>query len=191
MTKLVWFGIHFVRARVQSVLRQFVDTFCSHFQKNGFTAFQTWRTDLIWRALETSDPGASNRGSNVEIWPPGPNLARFKMAKLPRNWVFLAKLLTKNLYFLATQTFQTRWDRLQVVEFWRLTHRWMRQGREFPAHIELSLYDTRERLRRQISENQAKTLNPEHKVPNSGRSTDCIRTKNMASLDVKSPSSRK
>ena len=54
-------------AKVKSVLRQFMDLFCSNFQKNRLTDFQKCRVSLIRSALETSDPGASNGGPNVEI----------------------------------------------------------------------------------------------------------------------------
>ena len=51
----------------KAVLRRFVDTFCSNFQKNGPTDFQKSRKALILCALESYDPGASNGVSNVEI----------------------------------------------------------------------------------------------------------------------------
>ena len=57
----------FADSAVQSVLRQFVNLFCSNFQKNHLTDFQKCRIALIRGALESSAPGASNVGSNVEI----------------------------------------------------------------------------------------------------------------------------
>ena len=47
-----------------------------------------------------------------------------------------AKLLTKNCFYLATQTFQMQWGR---VRFWRCTHCWMRQDPYFPAHFKSAL----------------------------------------------------
>ena len=55
------------RLSVPSELRQFVDLFCFNFQKKRLTDFQKCRIALISDALESSDPGASNGGSNVEI----------------------------------------------------------------------------------------------------------------------------
>ena len=61
------FGWGEFASTVQAVLRRFVDTFCSNFQKNGPTDFQKSRKALILGALESYDPGASNGVSNVEI----------------------------------------------------------------------------------------------------------------------------
>ena len=87
-------------ARVQSVLRQFVDLFCSNFQKNRLTDFQKCRISLIWAALESSDPGASNGGPNVEIWPNAADLITVEMSRLTRNWVWnQPKSWQKNILF--------------------------------------------------------------------------------------------
>ena len=51
----------------QSVFTHSVVTFCSYFQKRGFTGFQTCRTAPNQCALESTDPSASEDKSNVEI----------------------------------------------------------------------------------------------------------------------------
>ena len=71
---------------VQSVLRHFVVNFCSHFQK-WITGFQTCRTALIRYALESTDLGAFDDGSNVEIRPIGPDFVTFDVIKLKGNWI--------------------------------------------------------------------------------------------------------
>ena len=82
-----------------------MDTVCSHFQKNAFTWFQTRRTTLIRNALESSDPSAFNRGSNVEIGPPGANLVRFEVARLPSNRVFFCKDVDRKSLFFGNSDF--------------------------------------------------------------------------------------
>ena len=76
------------RSSVQAVLKRFVDTFCSKFQKNGPTGFQKSRKALILGALESYDPGASNGVSNVEIWPNAANLVSFDVSRFTRNLVW-------------------------------------------------------------------------------------------------------
>ena len=60
-------------------------TFCSHFQKKWLTDFQTYRKILIRSALKSSDPGASNEGSNFEIRLIGADLVSFEVARLPEK----------------------------------------------------------------------------------------------------------
>jgi len=43
--------------------------------------------------------------------------------------------------------------RPQGVRFQRLTHRWMCQGRKFPAHVESAPYDTPTTVRQSFCEN--------------------------------------
>ena len=52
----------------------------SHFQEKCFIRFQVCRTALIYSALENTDPGASNSGSNFEIQPLGADLMGFEVA---------------------------------------------------------------------------------------------------------------
>ena len=84
-----------------------VRTFCS---KLNFFAWimssQLSHTALIWSALENTDLGASNGGSNVRIRPFGVDLITFEMTRLPcKLGLKLAKILTKKSYYLATQPF--------------------------------------------------------------------------------------
>ena len=60
----------------------------TNFQENHLTDFQKSRTALIWSALESSDPGASNGASIVEIWPNAADLVGFEIMSLTRNWVW-------------------------------------------------------------------------------------------------------
>ena len=64
----------------KSVLLRLVDTFCSHFQKKCFVRSQVCRMVLIRSALESTDPGASNGGSNFEFQPLGVNLVSFEVS---------------------------------------------------------------------------------------------------------------
>ena len=85
----------------QSALRQFADTFCSNFQKNRLTDFQNCRISLSWAALESSDPRASNGGSNVEIWPNAADLITVETSRLTRNWDWnQQKSWQKTFYFV-------------------------------------------------------------------------------------------
>ena len=52
------------------------------------------RTTLIQSALESSDPRASNGGSNVRIRPLGVDLITFEMAELPKNMLFSSTFLS-------------------------------------------------------------------------------------------------
>ena len=61
---------------------------------------------FIRSSLESSDPGASNGGPNVEIRPLEANLASFEVARLPWNRFEIEKNGEKVSGFLATQTFQ-------------------------------------------------------------------------------------
>ena len=80
--------------------REFVDIFCSNFQKNRLTDFQKCRISLIWAALESSDPRASNGGPNVEIWPNAADLITVEMSRLTWNWVWnQQKSWQKNISF--------------------------------------------------------------------------------------------
>ena len=47
---------------------------------------QTLGTALIRSALGRTDPGASNGGSNFEMWTLGADLVSFEEANLPHNW---------------------------------------------------------------------------------------------------------
>ena len=49
------------------------------------TRSQVCRVASNQSALETSDPGASNGGSNVEIRPHGADLVSLEVARLPQN----------------------------------------------------------------------------------------------------------
>ena len=62
---------------------------------------------LIWAALESSDPRASNGGPNVEIWPNAADLAGFEMSRLTRNWVWnQQKSWQKNILFCQLGQFK-------------------------------------------------------------------------------------
>ena len=89
---------------VQSVLRRFV--FCSNFQKNRLVDFQKCRIFLIWAALETSDPGASNGGSNVQIWLNAADLIAVEMSRLTRNWVWNQQKSWQNILFCQSDQFK-------------------------------------------------------------------------------------
>ena len=67
---------------VQSVRRHFVVTFWFHFQKKWIRGFQTCRKILIRSALKSSDPGASNGGSNLELRPLEADLVSSEVARL-------------------------------------------------------------------------------------------------------------
>ena len=72
----------------------------SNFQKNRRTDFQNCRSSLIWAALESSDPRASNGGPNVEIGPNAADLITVEMSRLTRNWVWnQQKSWQKNIFF--------------------------------------------------------------------------------------------
>ena len=60
-------------------------TFCSQFQKKELTDFQTYPKILIRGALKSTDPGASNGGSNLEIRPLEADLVSFEVARLPKK----------------------------------------------------------------------------------------------------------
>ena len=90
----IWFFLAVDVPRKQSELRRFVNIFCSNFQKNRLTDFQKCRIALIWGALEISDPGASNGGSNVEI---GPNAVDLEVDQ--KLSLKSAKKLAKNISF--------------------------------------------------------------------------------------------
>ena len=85
--EMLWSG-------VQSVLRAYFTTLwtyfaqnsniSSRFQKWGATASQVCRTAIIRPALESSDPDASNGGSNVGVWLFGADLIAFEIAELTK-----------------------------------------------------------------------------------------------------------
>jgi len=85
------------------------------------------------------------------------------LLKLPGCHV-LGKNVDKNPFFMAIQTFQMWWGRLQVVGLRRLTHRWKRQDRYFPAYFESLQHETSVSLWHPISENEAKTFNLKQNV---------------------------
>ena len=82
-------------SEVQSVLRHFVDTFCSHFQKKWIRGLQTCRKILIRSALKSTDPGSSNGGSNFEIGPLEADLVSFEVARLPEKMARLGRSNSK------------------------------------------------------------------------------------------------
>ena len=57
------------------------------------------RTILIWRALETPDPGASNGGLNVQIRHFGANLEDFEVARLSRISNICQSIRDENQWF--------------------------------------------------------------------------------------------
>ena len=59
--------------------------FTSDFHINRFIRSQVCRVALIKSALESSDPGAFNDVSNVEIEPLGAVLSTFKVVELLQN----------------------------------------------------------------------------------------------------------
>ena len=120
---------------------------------------------LIWSALESSDPAASNVRSNVEIWPNATSLVRgFWNVKVDHKLSLKsAKKLTKKHFILSTRLFQTSWDQFQKVKRRRLTHRWMRQDQNFPAQVELMLHDKPVSLWHFTLENETKCSNFEQK----------------------------
>ena len=59
--------------------------FSSDFHKNRFTRSQVCRAPLIKSVLETSDSGASNTRSNVEIRPPEAVVITFEVFELLQN----------------------------------------------------------------------------------------------------------
>ena len=79
---------------VQSV-RHFVDTFCSQFQKMRITGLQTHLKILIRSTLKSTDPGASNGGSNFEIRPLEADLVSFEVAMLPEKRARLCRQNSK------------------------------------------------------------------------------------------------
>ena len=121
----------------------FVLHFTYDFHKNRFLRSQVCRVELIQSALESSDPGASNVGSNVEIWHFGAVLSTFKAVKLLQILKKITRIISNNL---ETRTFQKWPDHSQVVGFRRLAHCSMRQEQYFPAHFESALHDTPESL---------------------------------------------
>ena len=51
------------------------------------------RTATIRSALQSADPGASNAGSNVEIWPLGADVIAFEISGLTKKSEFLSTFL--------------------------------------------------------------------------------------------------
>ena len=82
----------------------FVLDFSSEFNKNRYIRFQVCRTILIQSALERSDPGASNGGSELEIRPLGTVLIAFKVVELLQNQKKITRIISNHL---ATQSFQS------------------------------------------------------------------------------------
>ena len=74
------------------------------------------------------------------------------------DWHFNLKLIGRDLRFWAIQPLQKPPFRPQSVEFWSLTHHWMRQGQYFLAHFELAPYSTSTTVWQPFCELCAKTV---------------------------------
>ena len=79
----------------QSVLRQFVDTVCGYFQKKCTVRSRVCRTALNQSALESTNPGASNGGSNFEIKAFGADLVDFEVTRLPQIWELIDRSFSR------------------------------------------------------------------------------------------------
>ena len=84
-------GVESYLSPVQSVLRHFVYTFCSKFEKKWIIGSQACRRMLIRRALKSTDPGASNGGPNFQTRPLEAALVSFEVARLPEKKVRLCR----------------------------------------------------------------------------------------------------
>ena len=109
-----------VRHSVQSVLRDFVDTFCYQFQRKYIRSFQTYRKILIWSVLKSTVPGASNGGSNFEFWSLEAVLLSFDEARLPCHTRENGKIVSsefengpKCVWKLKTQSCKKRSEKVQ------------------------------------------------------------------------------
>ena len=128
-------------AEVRVPPTDFVLHFTSDFHKECSTRSHVCRITQIQSAFKIFDPGASNGGLKVEIGPLGADLITFEVVE----WLQNLKKNHRNYFQLfGTWFFQKQLDRLQVVRFWRLAHRWKRQDQYFPAHFESLPYNTPE-----------------------------------------------
>ena len=108
------------------------------------TRSQVCRTVLIRSPLESFGPGAFNDESIDEIRSLATNLATNEFAETPM------------FVIVATSPIQNSKDRLQVVGFRGLSHRWMRQDQRFRAHFDSAPYATPVSVYNNFCENKSK-----------------------------------